>query len=886
MSFLPLLPLALSLVVGTQQPVEEGGFAPPGRWLGDGGSASRSGTSLSRPIRRAPVEAWSVTTRGRIDGEPRVFDGEVVLSVEEGPGRRAVQVLELATGRTLLHQVLPASTPLEPTPWMDRLCLRPAQDRVDVYRVRTGRLFLLRSIRAERSISSPVLLEGELYLRVDDELRRYDLDRNDPLWTASVEGVVRGTPAVRGAGVFALCYDARGNAQVASFARPTGQLVALVPIGHHGGEVPDAREPAALAVLPDSVFVAYPRPVRATEGLELDHARVSRAGLALDAGNASLGRQLMLPTEWRDAWLVLEDTEAGARWITARHEKEGVRLSVLADSANHAELLAARTPATHTGDVVYFGGLAGDLSTGDVLWKRASAPLLRPVAADGMLLVVERESTLTALREPERPRSSADAQADEADDAARAKVAEGYALLAYQSLRLGDADLTRHMVSEAVRRGARGRTLDQARDGLERIASGRPSGADPRRIEALRAEERLLLEKPEQELVALARAARDGALQRALLRRVFEHDPVQREAAELVLARIPRDAPVVTAESGAREFDPLRWLDFLDVVAETPVRFYRDDPRTPAKSVTREIELLRSEASGWRADLAGHRSERLYILAGPGRPGAVARCLEVGELVCDLLEEVFAAEDHASAEPMTLLLFESQAEYVEQSRRGRSAPEEALGWTAGHYSSAENLSRVFVPGDDAALDELLGTYAHEMTHHWLATRAPFASRVSDPTLPYWIVEGFATMVEEFRLDARAGTWESENPRAHSLDVVANARPEDLLPWSTVLTMSQREFSQLSSEADTSVGLEWKLGLRASLSKVQLFYAQAGAVCHLLFARPETRVELVRFVESWYRQDRVALDARTTLGDLQELGKRVREHARDVVGGSG
>ena len=120
--------------------------------------------------------------------------------------------------------------------------------------------------------------------------------------------------------------------------------------------------------------------------------------------------------------------------------------------------------------------------------------------------------------------------------------------------------------------------------------------------------------------------------------------------------------------------------------------------------------------------------------------------------------------------PLALLLYETQNEYVTQSQRAGSLPEIARGWMAGHYSPSERLSRMFVPERDARSEALLETYAHELTHHWLDTRAPFdvPRRTSDARrLPgFWVVEGFATMLEEFRLDPQFGYQSHKSTNRH------------------------------------------------------------------------------------------------------------------------
>ena len=865
----------LAQAVDAPRAPEPEAMAPPGRWTMEGGNAARTGSSFARPLRREPVVAWTVTLRGEVEGEPRVWDGSVVVCARETGGRRAIQVLELATGRTLLHQVLHAPVPLEPALWNDRIVVRAAENRIDVYRTRAGRLFLLRAIKAARAVSAPVVVDGELYLRVDDELVCYDLARPEPAWTAELEGVVRGRPSVRGDGVYALTYDARGNAFAVLVARADGRVLDLEAAGHHGGEVPEHDEEARLTVLPEAVFVDYPRPVASTAGPALGTARFARSLERPELGAGGLHELRVPPTPWRGGWLMLEESAGAASWLWSRREEERLMSSTLADAESHGELLRAGTPASLAGDVAYFGGIAVDLVTRDILWKRA-APLARPVPADGFLLVVERPRELTALREPARSLPHEARAAREAAEVDRA-TAEAYASLAHRSLPIGDPELTRRLIARAVRLGARGRALDAARDGLDRMPAGsRPAGWNSRRLEGLAVEERALEAQPAEKLLELAEAARAPGLERALLRAALERTPDDLPVLDSVLGAVRRLVPPEAPRS--RTFDAASWLDFLDVHERAPVRFITGDGASAA-----EAELLAEQRRGWRDDVVGLRSERLFVVTPPGRPGAVARCLELGEVVCDILEELFEARGSSAgaAAPMTLILYESRAEYVEHSQSVGSGPESALGWTAGHYSSRENLSRMFVPEDDENLERLLGVYVHELTHHWLATRAPFASRMNDSRLPFWIVEGFATLVEEFLIDPRTGEWDPVDPRADSLDTVAHADPEALLPWRRVLRMSHDDFTRLDRTETTRVPRSWKLGMVADQTDVGLFYAQAGAICHyLLRASDEKRAQLARYVAAWYSHDAAALYAARAFGmTAEELGRRVVELAR-------
>ena len=225
-----------------------------------------------------------------------------------------------------------------------------------------------------------------------------------------------------------------------------------------------------------------------------------------------------------------------------------------------------------------------------------------------------------------------------------------------------------------------------------------------------------------------------------------------------------------------------------------------------------------------------------------------------------------------------------------QSQRERSHPEIARGWTSGHYSPMENVSRMFVPDDDELSIRLIDVYTHELAHHWLATRAPILrksnSGVSAQEMEsYWIVEGFATLIEEFRMNPDLGTWDPVNPRARSLDTVANANELQLIPWEQFFRLSKLDFMRLTNTKDRAISLSWKLGSQVAKSEIQMFYAQAGAVCHYLFRGAEGthREALVRFWSDWYGRKANIDGVRSTFGiGPKALGDAVVAFARQTV----
>jgi hypothetical protein len=166
-----------------------------------------------------------------------------------------------------------------------------------------------------------------------------------------------------------------------------------------------------------------------------------------------------------------------------------------------------------------------------------------------------------------------------------------------------------------------------------------------------------------------------------------------------------------------------------------------------------------------------------------------------------------------------------------------------------------------------------------LTHHWLDQRllTPAEARGGGYTARspgYFLEEGFATLVEEFEFDLRSRTWRTLDPRADSLDTVANS--PSLLPWALVLGASQNDFMGFSRRPEHEVPMRWRLGRHRTLSAANLFYAQSAAVCHYLIeSGGESREALLRWVRDLHagRTRPGEVQARTGVS-AEELGRRV------------
>ncbi len=875
--------MALSLLLALLVQAAAGGpTPPPGAWTCDGGSPAGAGVATGEPLRETPGLAWTYEAQGTIAAEPLVWGRNVVLDVRTARAAHTLVVLDLADGRPRASLAVPAEDgDLGAALWDGVLALRPAPGRIELLRLVSGRPQALRTLRATRA-GAPLLVEGELYYADGDALVCQDIGEREPRWRARPGGVPLGRPRADGEHVFTLCCDARGTLRIVALTRAHGEPASDVALGRLA-QAPDPALPFALALLEDAAFALSPLPFAEGAGGQAGAGvRVGRRGGVLGgaAGGGSLHALLAPPLAHAGGWIALDATAGGApRWLASAVDGAQTRSIVLADGDDHARLLACRAPASRAQDVLYLDDLGVAADDLRVLWRSGHRPRLRPVPVERGLLVVPGAGRLVLLREPPRAPPPAAAEAERLARRFAIELGEGLAALALRAASSDGRALAPAFLEEAERRGAGERSLARAREALERPARPR-TRPDAGARAALLAERERLLAAYREHLLDLARGARDAALARALLARLVAEAPDAPGLEAALRALLPAGAPV------AAPFDAASWLEFLAADAARPVRFVLPgaDPRPAPGS---GAAILARETSLWRPDLCGYASERLFVVTPPSRPGAVARALQVGELVCDALEDLIGARAGAT-EPLVLFLYDTQAEYVAQSQRAGSRPELARGWSGGHFSADEGLSRMFVPPDDERSERLLGVYAHELAHHWLATRAPFAGgaggagamRARADGKGYWVAEGFATMVEEWRFLPEERRWQHANERAESLDTLANARAQDLVPWDALFAATQEDFLRLDAEPKIAVPLAWRLGARGRVSPLRLFYVQAGATCHFLLRAEDGRWRdaLLRAVRAWSQGRAVDVQELTGLSPA-ELGRRVVAFAR-------
>lgn len=515
--------------------------------------------------------------------------------------------------------------------------------------------------------------------------------------------------------------------------------------------------------------------------------------------------------------------------------------------ASRAEDIGPRLPRDAEAKAVAIPGGAvvladGSARAGDLTYSPAEGLLAgvgkEKLRHDDLALVVDREGRVVHGPDPRfvarRVRTAA---------AARAKAE--WVALAKKAVATRSAPVLAAMIDEAVARGARPDEVATLRKEVAKLE--KPQGAPPK-VDAGKVGD---VERAAAGLVAKEREALRAALaglpadtpvpyRAPLIRALLADAPDDAETAAWLRARLPAGFDPGT------EVAPSDWLDLVEATVQAPVTVLEKKPE--GKTLTMDERTFGALRTVWRPDLVALRSDRLLLVTPVARPGRIARCLSLGELVCSALDGLFqvTGEETRLIDPLVVQLFESKEEYVARSPEGRGGGEAGrawLTWTLGHYDGEAGISRLYVPPGDDPFDGVMETLAHELTHHWLDQRMPrpreCRGKGAKSTSPcYFLEEGFATMVEEFVYDVAARTFDTKNPRADSLDTVANAT--QLLDWGRVAEMSSAEFRRLGHKFEHEVPTRWTLGSHRKLSDTNLFYAQGAAICHYLWSAEDGR----------------------------------------------
>lgn len=372
-----------------------------------------------------------------------------------------------------------------------------------------------------------------------------------------------------------------------------------------------------------------------------------------------------------------------------------------------------------------------------------------------------------------------------------------------------------------------------------------------------------------------------------LLRAALEHEP-KSEAARNLLEDI---APSFWRVGNAAKGDDVQriWLDWhIDVIQKG------------MRAVGRRQPDIQSASSNprWRAllngtQLHGAQTQEIVFITALTDSHIVSLCTKYAQLSCRSLDEMFKTETPQRDDnlPLVIWFFKNKREYLEVSQGGQRG---FLAMTAGFYSPTENISRFFwIPGNERSVRD---TFVHELTHHWIQRRdprisfadmAPAGERGAVPG--YWVVEGFATFIEEGRYDIRRAKWSHFNPTANALGIVADlSRQGKLIDWDKLYGLNQIEFRdpEKLEQRKVHATVHKKYGINPQpINQIRLFYEQSAATCHFLYwgEKGKYRDALLDYVTNYYTGKAAKTGIPEAFGlSAQELGKKVEDFCIAVI----
>jgi len=371
----------------------------------------------------------------------------------------------------------------------------------------------------------------------------------------------------------------------------------------------------------------------------------------------------------------------------------------------------------------------------------------------------------------------------------------------------------------------------------------------------------------------------------AMLRAILGHDPNRPAAVDAVKSMLPASVKI------PKRFHALDWLDFLEATETTPISWVK----TPSKGAEQSLEqqALAAARKNWRPDVVAIQSERLFILTPLARPGRIARCLSMGELVCDHLDSLFSplGAKRSKGHRLKIYLHETKQEYIQQSGGAKVASH--LKWASGHYNKRLRHARMYLPEGAEAFERVMDVFAHELTHQWVDERCPLygeKERFRSPFMQpcFWIVEGFASWMEQARFDLERGVIQTFNPRCPHLDILASLieAKAPRIDWKDLFSFTQIQFTHIPREPEWGFVAEshWRLGALHQLSWTQLFYVQSAAAAQYLVhaENGKYRRKFFQCMGHYYKGHYLLVDVRKAFGlKPQELGRRIESFACQV-----
>jgi hypothetical protein len=322
---------------------------------------------------------------------------------------------------------------------------------------------------------------------------------------------------------------------------------------------------------------------------------------------------------------------------------------------------------------------------------------------------------------------------------------------------------------------------------------------------------------------------------------------------------LPGHSAAAVARAGAMVPEDFPWRD-EDDAGERWLAWAPEILPAGARFMSTGDERWAAAGDPWRDDTIALRTRNLVLLSRDADPVVVGRCLRNGEGAVRALRTLMGPgprdESTRPLEPLEVRLHRNKEEYhLERTPDGTTA----IGWSVGYYSSAERVSRFYVPAKGKSGDplgrDLYQVLVHELTHHYVDQRWMGRGQLLANTPGYWIVEGFARFVEDQVVEmGRLGTG-FRDETVKSLDAASQVDLKNkLIPMSAFIDLTPAAFSGLGDEPIADLELRSTL-VRMRVTERGVFYEQAGSLVFFLWNRcgDEGRAAVLECLRVHYTQ---------------------------------
>lgn len=855
-------------------------LVPAGRWLHDGGGLGRNAASANAALLRRPQFAWRQALTGKLHGEPRVWDDHIVLALLADANQQRIEVRRLSDGSLVGTREQNSGAAPDLAVWGNEIIWRSSAGQLELLRFDDFDVRYVRSMPKASSVSAPLRAGRNVYAIVDQHLVCMRASDFRVKWRSP--STCAGTLSLLDHQVYALQKMGAKHYAVVAHDEATGKLRAR-------SRKFALREPPS-----DAMHMQLAgRTLLVRFGDEHALAEFQTKGIKLNALQFSLPLHAAHPGAPESMTCVhaMDPNVHVSPMHTGRgphlamfptDKDEGLRL----DSCDlHREL--GQVPATIARGVMYFGACAVETQQLRMLWRMTAAegkplPKSRAIPA-GTSLLLFADGELVALRQSSPP----NAVANELQAALRVAERDVLEPLVGDAMAANDWELARDLLARCreLRADERWATMrEQDLDRGESQGRGRVRAQKARVVQRAAAVSLRTALQAVQEQVSAWAVDRSPVEHRLGLRFVLErdsHNPAAVAAVRDMLSGQDKKIQV------AKPFAAMDWLDYLAATSHTPVEWLAAD--ATAGNYQRQLAEWQEK---WRSDLRALKSDRLVLFSPITQPGSLAKALATGELVCSVLESMFGhmPKRRDDLREMLVFIYPDRQDYLRESAKiGASV----AGMAGGYYSWHEKppKSRLFVPGDAAGFASVLPTLAHELTHQWLMDRCaafrPDASAALAGPKAFWIVEGFASLVEQFEFDVeRHQVRFGKGGDLHRADLVASIPKGKHLKWDWLVGAKRSQFMRLAnSKEQLDVGSRTRLGRRYRVRAVDLFYAQSAMLTRYLYEAEDGkhRQRLLDFVVNYYTGELDELDFEQAFGmTAQQFGDNVIAFSQRLV----